>query len=176
MPTGKNMKISNIVATVELIKPFDISFLNKNIKGTVRDPKVHWLKYRIPYNNSYIAFYKSGKFVVNAKSFEQIDNNINFVLEKLEEIGISTIGWKLKIQNLVISDSIDLPSSIEKLIENLDPKKASFEPEQFPALVYKDWGVNFLIFSTGRIILTGAKSMEEARAAIEKLQEYFNHL
>ena len=62
------MKISNIVATVELIKPFDISFLNKNIKGTVRDPKVHWLKYRIPYNNSYIAFYKSGKFVVNANS------------------------------------------------------------------------------------------------------------
>lgn len=169
------MKISNIVATVDLVTPFDIDFLNRNIPGTVKDPKVHWLKYRIPNNNSYIAFYQSGKFLVNGKSFEQIENNVKFVLLKLEEIGISTNGWKLKVHNLVISDTVDLPCTIEKLIENLDPKKASFEPEQFPALVYKDWGASFLVFSTGKIILTGVKSIDQTKKIIEKFQKFLHN-
>jgi len=32
------MKISNIIATVELGEPFDIAFLNKNIPGTIKAP------------------------------------------------------------------------------------------------------------------------------------------
>ena len=90
-----HMNISNIVATVKLAAPFDIGYLNQNIAGTVKDPKVHWLKYRIPKNNSYVAFYQSGKFLVIAKSFEQIDDNVKHVLSNLEKIGISTKDWKL---------------------------------------------------------------------------------
>jgi len=170
------MKISNIIATVELGEPFDIAFLNKNIPGTIKDPKVHWLKYRIPDNNSYVAFYQSGKFMVNANSFEQIEKKTKFVLEKIEKIGILTTNWKLKIHNLVISDSIDLPCTLERLVENLDPKKASFEPEQFPALVYKEWGASFLIFSTGRVILTGTKSIGQAKDVLEKLKNFLKNL
>jgi len=111
--------------------------------------------------------------MVNANSFEQIEKNTKFVLAKIEKIGISTTNWKLKIHNLVISDSIDLPCTLERLVENLDPKKASFEPEQFPALVYKDWGASFLIFSTGRVILTGTKSIGQAKDVLEKLKNFW---
>jgi transcription initiation factor TFIID TATA-box-binding protein len=166
-----HMKISNVVATVKLAAPLDIGYLIQNIPGTVKDPKVHWLKYRIPKNNSYVAFYKSGKFLVTAKSFEQIDDNVKHVLSQIKKIGISTEDWKLEIHNLVISDSVDLPCTIEKLMANMDAKKSSFEPEQFPALIYKDWGVSFLLFSTGKVILTGSKSMEQAEAVMEKFKQ-----
>ena len=165
------MKISNIVATVKLATPLDIDYLNQKIPGTIKDPKVHWLKYRLPKNNSYIAFYKSGKFLVTAKTIEQVDKNVKNVLSILKKIGISTNGWKLEIHNMVIGDTVDLPCTMEKLIANMDTKKASFEPEQFPALIFKDWGVSFLIFSTGKVILTGAKSLEQAENLMVKFRQ-----
>jgi len=170
------MKISNIVATVKMVAPFDISYLMQNIPGTEKDPKVHWLKYRIPKNNSYVAFYQSGKFLVTAKSFEQIVNNVNYVLSQLMKIGISTNEWKLEIHNLVIVDSIDLQCSVEKLVVNMDAKKSSFEPEQFPALIYKDWDVSFLLFSTGKVVLTGAKSLEQAEDVMGKFKQLLKEL
>ncbi len=170
------MKISNIVATVTLAAPLDIGYLNQHIPGTIKDPKVHWLKYRIPKNNSYVAFYQSGKFLVTAKSFEQIDKNARYVLSELEKIGISTKDWELKIHNLVIGDTVTLPCTIEKLVANMDGKKSSFEPEQFPALIYKDWGVSFLLFSTGKVVLTGAKSPGQAEDVMEKFRQMLKEL
>jgi transcription initiation factor TFIID TATA-box-binding protein len=170
------MKISNIVATVKLSAPLDIDYLNQNILGTEKDPKVRWLKYRIPKNNSYVAFYRSGKFLITAKSFVLIDENVRYILSVLEKIEISTDDWKLEIHNIVIGDSVDLSCTIEKLIANMDPKKSSFEPEQFPALVYKDWNVSFLLFSTGKVILTGAKSLELAGDAMEKFRQLLKEL
>jgi transcription initiation factor TFIID TATA-box-binding protein len=173
---ANHMKISNIVATVKLAAPLDIGYLTQNISGTVKDPKVHWLKYRIPKNNSYVAFYKSGKFLVTAKSFEQINDNVKYVLSQLKKIGISTNDWKLEIHNLVIGDSVNLPCTIEKLVANMDAKKSSFEPEQFPALIYKDWGVSFLVFSTGKVVITGSKSMEQAEDAMGKFRQLLKEL
>jgi len=173
---ANHMKISNIVATVKLTAPLDIGYLTQNIPGTVKDPKVHWLKYRIPKNNSYVAFYKSGKFLITAKSFEQVDKNVKHVLSKLEKIGISTKDWKLEIHNLVIGDSVNLPCTVEKLVANMDAKKSSFEPEQFPALIYKDWGVSFLLFSTGKVILTGSKNLEQAEDAMERFRQLLRDL
>ncbi|MCX6693058.1 MAG: hypothetical protein NT074_00665 [Methanomicrobiales archaeon] len=170
------MKISNIVGTVKLSVPLDIGYLNQNIPGTVKDPKIHWLKYRIPKNNSYVAFYQSGKFLITAKSFDLVDENVRYILSVLENIGISTADWKLEIHNLVIGDTVDIPCTIEKLIANMDPKKSSFEPEQFPALIYKDWAVSFLLFSTGKVILTGAKSLEQAKDVMEKFRQLLKEL
>jgi len=52
----------------------------------------------------------------------------------------------------------------------LDPKKGSYEPEQFPALVYKDWGVSFLLFSSGKVIVAGAKTVEMAEEGIKNFE------
>lgn len=170
------MKISNIVSTVKLVTSLDLDFLNQNIPSTVKDPKVHWLKYRNPKNNSYIAFYKSGKFLVTARSIEQINENVKHVLSTLEKIGILTKDWKLEIHNMVVGDTIDLPSTIEILVVQMDPKKSSFEPEQFPALIYKDWGVSFLLFSTGKVIQTGAKSIDQAEEGMRNFKSLLKKL
>jgi transcription initiation factor TFIID TATA-box-binding protein len=168
------MKIVNIVATVKLTAPLDLHHLHNSIKGTIRNPKVHWLQLRIPPDNTYIAFYQSGKFLVTAKSIEKLQKNIDIVLKLLKKIGVDVKGAKTVIHNLVINHPIDLKSSIENLMAALDPKKASYEPEQFPALNYKDWGVSFLLFSTGSCIVTGAKNVRQAHDAIQNFQNLLN--
>jgi transcription initiation factor TFIID TATA-box-binding protein len=168
------MKIVNIVATVKLTAPFDLHHIQNSIEGTKRNPKVHWLQLRIPPDNTYIAFYKSGKFLVTAKSMEKLQKNIDIVLNLLNNSGIDIRNAKTEIHNLVINHSIELISTIENLMPALDPKKASYEPEQFPALIFKDWRVNFLLFSTGNCIVTGAKSEKQAVDAIQKFQDLLN--
>jgi transcription initiation factor TFIID TATA-box-binding protein len=168
------MKIVNIVATVKLSAPLDLQYVLNSIDGTKRNPKAHWLQLRIPPDNTYIAFYQSGKFLVTAKSIEKLQKNIDIVLKLLKNAGIDVRNVKTDIHNLVINHTVELKSSIENLMPALDPKRASYEPEQFPALNYKDWGVSFLLFSTGNCIVTGAKSEKQALDAIQNFQDLLN--
>jgi len=53
-----------------------------------------------------------------------------------------------------------------------------YEPEQFPGLVYriKEPKVAMLLFASGKIVCTGARSTEDASKAVEKLAEELNSL
>jgi transcription initiation factor TFIID TATA-box-binding protein len=48
-----------------------------------------------------------------------------------------------------------------------------YEPEQFPGLIYRmdDPKVVILIFTSGKLVCTGAKKETEVHRAIAKLQE-----
>ena len=52
-------------------------------------------------------------------------------------------------------------------LENIE-----YEPEQFPGLVFrmKDPKVVILIFSTGKVICTGARNREDVEQALTNLQ------
>jgi transcription initiation factor TFIID TATA-box-binding protein len=55
---------------------------------------------------------------------------------------------------------------------------AMYEPEVFPGLIYRmpDPKTVFLIFSTGRIVCTGAKKKEIVRDAVRKLNQQVREL
>lgn len=76
---------------------------------------------------------------------------------------------KVNVQNTVISADLDLKLDLDMLANKL--KGAEYEPEQFPGLVYRltEPKVAMLIFSTGKVNCTGAKSVEDAKLAIQIL-------
>ena len=51
--------------------------------------------------------------------------------------------------------------------------KIEYEPEQFPGLVFRLDGpkVVILVFSSGKLVCTGAKRPEDVEAAIDKMTE-----
>lgn len=165
------MKIANIVATVTLNTSLDLVLVHELLPQTEFHGKSPWLKMRLPPNNTYIAFYKSGKFLITSKDPEKISEIAEMVLLLLQRAGIDVRIVKSEIHNIVVQATIPLKMPLETLIANLDPKKASYEPEQFPALVYKDWGVSFLIFSSGKIIIAGLKDFKMVEEKIKKLIE-----
>lgn len=170
----KRMKIANIVATVTLNAPLDLEFVYQHLPNTARSGKSPWIKMRLPPDNTYIAFYKSGKYLITAKDPEKIQEIAQQILTLLHEIDLDVEIVKIEIHNVVVQATIQLPTSLESLIANLDRQKASFEPEQFPALIYKDWGVSFLIFSTGKVIITGLKDFKDAETVLERFNEVIN--
>ncbi len=78
---------------------------------------------------------------------------------------------KTKIVNLVVSTSLEHKIPLNKLIMNLP--NTEYNPEQFPGLIMKirEPKSSFLIFSSGKTVCTGTKSLKEAEEAIKKLIE-----
>ena len=58
-------------------------------------------------------------------------------------------------------DQLDFEIDLEKLIVELDDFDASYEPEQFPGMNFKDdYGLTYLLFGSGKITITGVKSLD----------------
>lgn len=95
--------------------------------------------------------------------------------EKLSRAEIAERN-EIKIQNVVVSANTHSKLSLEQLAANLE--NAEYEPESFPGLVYrvKDPKASTLIFTTGKIICSGAKSFSTAKRAIKKMLDNFKKL
>ncbi len=76
---------------------------------------------------------------------------------------------KIKIENVVASATIAEELNIEAISNILD--ETEYEPEQFPGVIFrlKEPKVALLIFRSGKIVCTGAKSIDSVQTAIDIL-------
>ncbi|HLC51418.1 MAG TPA: TATA-box-binding protein [archaeon] len=79
------------------------------------------------------------------------------------------MGFRIKVENVVASATLNVSIKLEKLVANWDG--VEYEPEQFPGLVYrlKEPKAAALIFSSGKVVCTGAKSPKDAKLAVARI-------
>ena len=77
----------------------------------------------------------------------------------------------LHIVNIVVSSSLEHTIPLEKMAATLS--NTEYNPEQFPGLVIriKDPKTSALIFSSGKIVCTGARSIQKVEESIQKIIE-----
>ncbi|MBD3204575.1 TATA-box-binding protein [Candidatus Woesearchaeota archaeon] len=77
----------------------------------------------------------------------------------------------IQVVNIVVSTSFEQDIPLEKLAATLS--NTEYNPEQFPGLVIrnKEPKTSALIFSSGKVVCTGARSMEKVHESIEKIIE-----
>ncbi|NJF26042.1 TATA-box-binding protein [Thermococcus sp. Bubb.Bath] len=77
----------------------------------------------------------------------------------------------LKIENVVTSIDLHGPIDIERVPRELDPVR--YDPSVFPGAAYRmgSFGVTFLIFNSGKLVCTGAKSVETVKQATAELKQ-----
>ena len=75
----------------------------------------------------------------------------------------------IKIQNIVASVSLNQRIDLQKIVEKFP--QTEYNPSVFPGLVFrlKKPKTATLIFGTGKMVCTGAKSEKESRSAVEKV-------
>jgi transcription initiation factor TFIID TATA-box-binding protein len=106
-----------------------------------------------------------------AKSEKQARKAVMKVVDELKRNGIVILSKpEIQIQNIVASVGLGGYIDLEKVIYSL--KRTMYEPEQFPGLIYRmdDPKVVILIFSTGKLVCTGAKKEAVVHQAVAKLQ------
>jgi len=102
------IKIANVVATVTLTAPLDLALVHERLPQTEIPGKSPWLKLRLKPDNTYTAFYKSGKFLISTKHPEKLDTIAKRVLTLLHDAGFDVEIVKLEIHNVVINALIPL--------------------------------------------------------------------
>jgi len=107
-----------------------------------------------------------------AKSEAEVHKAVRSIIKLLKQHGIDIRNEPIiEIQNIVASANLRAGVDLEKaafLLEN-----AMYEPEQFPGLIYRmrEPKVVLLIFSSGKVVCTGAKKEEEVREAVMKVYQ-----
>lgn len=76
---------------------------------------------------------------------------------------------EITIVNIVISSSLEKDIPLEKMAATLP--NTEYNPEQFPGLVLriKEPKTSALIFSSGKIVCTGARTMEDVDLSIQSI-------
>ena len=76
---------------------------------------------------------------------------------------------KYKIENVVASASLGTELDLPAIAATLEG--AEYEPERFPGLIYrlKEPKTATLLFRSGKVVCTGAKSVEQVKVAIDKV-------
>jgi len=80
------------------------------------------------------------------------------------------VGVKIQVVNIVLSVTYEgVEFNLERLTKSLEG--ARYDPEVFPGIAYKsvDPSASFLIFASGKMNCVGARSMNDAKLAIQKL-------
>ena len=77
--------------------------------------------------------------------------------------------YDLRVVNIVVSTSLQHDIPLEKMAATLS--NTEYNPEQFPGLVIriKEPKTSALIFSSGKVVCTGARSMDKVNESIKKI-------
>ena len=168
------MQIVNIVATVTLDRPLDLDALQALLPGSgMPKRRSSWLQYRLAPENYYIPFYRSGKFLVtDIRSVAEIGPVADRVMLLLAGAGLNMKATAIKVHNIVAVDTLTTSIPMERVFEALLSmgERVEYEPEQFPGMIVKRDGASFLLFPTGKLVLTGVKDGEDLQPAIDGLK------
>ncbi|MCK5026669.1 MAG: TATA-box-binding protein [Nanoarchaeota archaeon] len=78
---------------------------------------------------------------------------------------------EITVVNIVVSTSLEHDIPLEKMAATLS--NTEYNPEQFPGLVIriKDPKTSALIFSSGKVVCTGARNLADVRRSLTKIIE-----
>lgn len=173
LETRPLIRIENIVATVILDQTLDLNLIESKMPENVtyQPDQFPGLILRLDKPKTTALVFKSGKMVVTgAKSTVQLIDAVKRIIKLFKKHGIKILSKpRIQIQNIVASGDINYYVNLEKasyLLEN-----SMYEPEQFPGLIYRmrEPSVVLLIFSSGKMVITGAKEEKEVEEAVYKI-------
>jgi transcription initiation factor TFIID TATA-box-binding protein len=170
---GLDYKIENVVATVvvEITEKIDLNVIARKHADVEYNPeRFPGLVMRILKPKATILIFSTGKMVVTGmRKASEANRVVEKVLKNIRKAGIKVSNPEITIQNIVASG--DLHTNIDLNMAAIVMEYAMYEPEVFPGLIYRmqEPKTVFLIFSTGRIVCTGAKRKDIVKEAVRKL-------
>lgn len=164
------LEIQNIVSVTDFNYNLNLKQIVLHARNTEYNPKrFPAVIMRIKEPKSTALIFSSGKMVcTGTKSI----NNSKIAARKFGRI-IQKLGFDIKFQNYKIQNIVGSCNLNFKIkLENFQIDNSSFscyEPEIFPGLIYKILNpkVTTLIFTTGKIVLTGGKEIFEIEEAFD---------
>lgn len=172
-PPYHTITVQNVVATVNLSSRIDQRLLCQKARNAEFNPKrFAAVIMRIREPKSTALIFESGKMVVlGAKSEDRARIAARKYAKIIKMCEHGAVKFRdFKVNNMVGVAACDFPIRLESLVL-AHAKFSSYEPELFPGLVYRlsKPKLVILIFVSGKIVITGARSYQDLHSAVEKI-------
>lgn len=169
-------KIENIVSSITLGQDIDLKHFAKSVNGISKPPRFPGVIYRIDKPRLAMLIFRTGKVICSgARSRNEINKAVEQLLKKFKEAKKPKIRIKAKpkieVQNIVASSSLNFRVNLDVLA--MECENTEYEPEQFPGLIFRldEPKTVMLIFRSGKMIITGAKTKKDADLAAERTRK-----
>ena len=172
-------EIANVVGWITYSQELDLAELAETFEQrpeinsvTYEPSKNHWLQSRFAPDDTYVPFYRSGKASITGANspehFREIASQVNGLMREL-------LGFDheptTEITNIVAVTELNPLPQLETIVIELGLKHTEYEPEQFPAIIYRSENAVILIFASGKIVCTGAAEIKQISSVIDKVTE-----
>ena len=166
--------IENIVTSAILKQPIaieevaskipDATYVPEEFPGVVfhfSDPKID------------VLLFPDGKIVcTGARKYELAKEKINEVLEKLRKQDFQVEEENMEITNIIASYDLETLLPIDKIVQGLSMEDITYDSSSFPGAIYHyNDHIVLLIFSNGKIVCIGAKTIEELIRVLKEFKE-----
>jgi transcription initiation factor TFIID TATA-box-binding protein len=96
----------------------------------------------------------------------------------LTGIGVEILDYEFRHATSVFVETLEFDVNLEALTIALGLENTEYEPEQFPAIIYRppQFSLTLLIFSTGKVIVGGTIDRDEAESALRHLEKEITSL
>lgn len=174
MTEEKKYEVQNLVATVsfQITETLDLPLIHRVNGGKYQPEKFPGLILKFEDPKATILLFSTGKSVVTGlKKEADVRIAVNNLIEKLKTADIELAEPEIKVQNIVANGELKEPLDLNLATVKLEG--TMYDPAVFPGLIYRitEPKVVFLLFSTGRFVCTGGKSLEMVDQGIEHLYE-----
>jgi transcription initiation factor TFIID TATA-box-binding protein len=164
------LEIVNVVASSTLGQEIDLESVALDLSGGDFDPeRFPGLIYRPDAAKATCLIFRSGQITcTGAGTVEEARETIYTVVDAFQDLGIEVKRPNVTVQNVVLSGDLGETLHLEAVAVGLGLENVEYEPEQFPGLIYRldDTNIAILLFGPGSMVITGAKTRDEAEAAL----------
>lgn len=177
--TDVDIKIENIVASASIGKDIVLTEISKALEGVeFNREQFPGLVFKLKEPKTAALIFSSGKLVcTGAKSIDDSKLAINKTVDLMRTIDHDIPHeFEIIIQNIVASGNLESTLNLEAVA--LELEDTEYEPEQFPGLVYRlsDPKVVLLLFGSGKVVCTGAKTRDDAKLGVERAYDRLSEL
>ncbi|MCH9042363.1 MAG: TATA-box-binding protein [Nitrosopumilus sp.] len=164
--------IVNVVASASVDQELDLNDITKKFPDTEYHPEQFpGLVFRLKNPKTATLIFRTGKMVcTGSKSSDLARKAVKIVVQKLRKGGIKIKkDAVVTVQNIVSSINLRGKINLEKAARTLP--RSMYEPEQFPGVIHRmlDPKTVILIFSSGKLVCTGAKTEKDVYRSVNNL-------
>jgi len=167
-------RVENIVASVRVAEDFDLYSVAEILSGSEYEPeRFPGLIYRLRDPKTAILLFRSGKAnCTGGKNLDDVRKSVRKVARLLDKAGITVdLDPEITVQNMVAVYDIGCTLNLVNLIMSVGTEHIEYEQEQIPGHVYrvKDPNAVCLLFGSGKMVITGAKSDRDIERTVDKV-------
>ena len=167
------LEVQNVVVSSTLNQEIDLKSVALDLTGADFDPEQFpGVIYRPESAEATCLIFRSGKITcTGAGSIEEARETVQATVETVRGLGIDVEKPSVTVQNIVSDADLGEELNLEAIAIGLGLEDVEYEPEQFPGLIYRldDPDTVVLLFGTGKTVITGAETRDDAEDALEEV-------